>query len=74
MGGPELVHDKETKAPFTGKEMASIKEELLKLGVMATYSGPKGNVYRFQPVLSINAAQVDRVVEAFDQAIRRTVH
>jgi 4-aminobutyrate aminotransferase-like enzyme len=40
---------------------------------MATYSGPKGNVYRFQPVLSINAAQVDRVVEAFDQAIRRTV-
>jgi 4-aminobutyrate aminotransferase-like enzyme len=74
MGGPELVHDKETKAPFTGKEMASIKEELLKLGVMATYSGPKGNVYRFQPVLSISPTQVDRVVEAFDQAIRRTVH
>jgi 4-aminobutyrate aminotransferase-like enzyme len=74
MGGPELVHDKETKEPFTSKEMAKIKEELLELGVMTTYSGPKGNVYRFQPVLSINAEQIDRVVGAFDTAIQRTVH
>jgi 4-aminobutyrate aminotransferase-like enzyme len=69
MGGPEMVHDKKTKAPFAAKEMAAIKEELTRLGVMLTYSGPKGNVFRIQPVLSITAEQVDQVIAAFDQAV-----
>ncbi len=73
MGGPELVHDKKTKEPFRPQEMARIKETLLDLGVMVTYSGPKGNVFRIQPVLSISAEQVDRVLAAFDEAIARVV-
>lgn len=69
MGGLELVKDRQTKEPLGKKEMARIKEETLKRGVMVTYSGPKGNVFRIQPALVISAAQIDQVVAAFDQAI-----
>ena len=70
MGGLELVKDKKTKEPMGKKEMARIKEELLKRGVMVTYSGPKGNVFRIQPALVIEPAQIDQVVDAFDQALK----
>ena len=73
MGGLELVKDRTTKEPLGKKEMARIKEETLKRGVMVTYSGPKGNVFRIQPALVISAAQIDQVVAAFDQAILAVV-
>jgi 4-aminobutyrate aminotransferase-like enzyme len=73
MGGLELVKDQKTKEPLGKKEMARTKEELLKRGVMVTYSGPKGNVFRIQPALVIEAAQIDRVVEAFDLALQTVV-
>lgn len=73
IGGLELVSDQATRAPLPGAQMARLKEELLRLGVMVTYSGPRGNVFRIQPVLSISAEQIDRVVEAFDQAIGNVV-
>ena len=73
MGGLELVKDRKTKEPLGKKEMARIKEETLKRGVMVTYSGPKGNVFRIQPALVITAAQIDQVVAAFDQAIQAVV-
>jgi 4-aminobutyrate aminotransferase-like enzyme len=70
MGGLELVKDRQTKEPMGKKEMARIKEDLLKRGVMVTYSGPKGNVFRIQPALVIEPAQIDHIVEAFDQALK----
>ncbi len=73
MGGLELVKDKSSKEPLGKKEMARIKEELLKLGVMVTYSGPKGNVFRIQPALVIEPAQIDHIVQSFDQALQAIV-
>jgi 4-aminobutyrate aminotransferase-like enzyme len=40
---------------------------------MVTYSGPRGNVFRIQPVLSISEAQIDSVISAFDEAIGQVV-
>lgn len=73
MGGLELVKDRATKEPLAKQDMARIKEELLKRGVMVTYSGPKGNVFRIQPALVITADQIDQVVDAFDHAIQAVV-
>ncbi len=73
MGGLELVRDRETKEPLGKKEMARVKEELLRRGVMVTYSGPKGNVFRIQPPLVIEPSQIDHVVASFDQAIQAVV-
>ena len=72
IGRLELVKDRATKEPLGKKEMARVKEELLKRGAMVTYSGPKGNVFRIQPALVITAEQIDHVVGAFDQACRRS--
>jgi 4-aminobutyrate aminotransferase-like enzyme len=73
MGGLELVRDRDTKEPLGKKEMARIKQDLLQRGVMVTYSGPKGNVFRIQPALVITAEQIDHVVGAFDQALQAVV-
>jgi len=73
MGGLELVKDRATKEPLGKKEMARVKEELLKRGAMVTYSGPKGNVFRIQPALVITAEQIDHVVGAFDQSLQTVV-
>jgi 4-aminobutyrate aminotransferase-like enzyme len=73
MGGLELVRDRATKEPMGKKEMARIKEDLLQRGVMVTYSGPKGNVFRIQPALVITADQIDHVVSAFDQTLQAVV-
>ncbi len=73
MGGLELVRDQATKEPLGKREMARIKENLLQRGVMVTYSGPKGNVFRIQPALVITGEQIDQVVAAFDQAIQAVV-
>jgi len=73
MGGLELVRDQSTKEPLGKKDMTRIKEEVLKRGVMVTYSGPKGNVFRIQPALVIEPAQIDHVVASFDQAIQDVV-
>jgi 4-aminobutyrate aminotransferase-like enzyme len=73
MGGLELVKDRETKEPMGKQEMARIKEVLLANGIMVTYSGPMGNVFRIQPVLSITAEQIDTIISAFDQAIGQVV-
>lgn len=73
MGGLELVRDRATKEPLGKRDMARIKEDLLRRGVMVTYSGPKGNVFRIQPALVITADQIDQIVAAFDQAIQTVV-
>jgi 4-aminobutyrate aminotransferase-like enzyme len=73
MGGLELVRDQATKEPLGKREMAQVKEDLLRRGVMVTYSGPKGNVFRIQPALIIEPAQIDRIVQSFDQALQAVV-
>jgi 4-aminobutyrate aminotransferase-like enzyme len=73
MGGLELVKDRETKEPLGKQEMARIKEVLLSKGIMVTYSGPRGNVFRIQPVLSITEEQIDSVISVFDEAIGQVV-
>ena len=69
MGGIELVLDKKTKEPVPRNKMARIKELMHNRGVVVTFSGPKGNVFRVQPTLVITAEQVDRVVDAFNDSI-----
>jgi 4-aminobutyrate aminotransferase / (S)-3-amino-2-methylpropionate transaminase / 5-aminovalerate transaminase len=69
MGGIELVQDRNTKQPLPRDQIAQIKEEVLRRGVIAAASGPCGNVFRIQPPLVIDADQVDAVVAAFDDAI-----
>ena len=69
MGGIELVQDRDTKQPLPREQIARIKEEVLAHGVITAASGPCGNVFRIQPPLVTDAAQVDTVVAAFDDAI-----
>ena len=56
-------------SPFRAEQIARIKEEVLAHGVITAASGPCGNVFRIQPPLVTDAAQVDTVVAAFDDAI-----
>jgi 4-aminobutyrate aminotransferase/(S)-3-amino-2-methylpropionate transaminase len=70
MGGLELVRDKTTKEPLTRDEINRIKEEVYRRGVIVSASGPYGNVFRVQPPLVITPEEVDRVVQAFDEAIQ----
>jgi len=73
LGGLELVRDRATKEPMGKDEMVRIKEGLLRRGIIITYSGPKGNVFRIQPVLSITPDLIDKIVAAFDAAIVEVV-
>ena len=67
MIGVELVRDRQTKERAT-TERDRIVQEMFKRGVLILGAGR--NAIRFAPPLVINRAQVDTVVELFDQALR----
>ena len=73
MGGVELVLDKKTKQPVPKDKMNQIKLGLHERGVVISFSGPMGNIFRIQPTLVITPLQVDRVVAAFDDTVTQVL-
>ena len=70
MVGVELVKDKKTKAPASG-EASGISEHMMKRGVLVGTGGVKGNVLRIQPPLCITAEQATRVLDIFEEEVKR---
>ncbi|MFH0899790.1 MAG: aspartate aminotransferase family protein [Pseudomonadota bacterium] len=71
LGGVELVKSRAAKVPIEKETMNRIKSTLLELGVIASTSGPLGNVVRIQPPLSVEREQIDVFVDRFAQAVTR---
>jgi 4-aminobutyrate aminotransferase/(S)-3-amino-2-methylpropionate transaminase len=67
MIGMELVKD--AKLSPAAAEAEAVRDALLRQGVLIGVGGTYGNVIRFQPPLVITKQQVDRAVEAIDQAL-----
>jgi 4-aminobutyrate aminotransferase-like enzyme len=53
--------------------MNQIKLGLHERGVVISFSGPMGNIFRVQPTLVITSAQVDRVVAAFNDTVTQVL-
>lgn len=70
MGGVEMVEDKETKEPLKKEKMLKIAQKLKDKGVIITISGPLGNVFRMQPVLTITEEQIDKFVNIFEETVK----
>ena len=70
MIGVELVKD-EKLTPATS-EAEGIRDGLLRQGVLVGVGGVYGNVIRFQPPLIITRAQIDRAIDAFAAACRKS--
>jgi len=69
MIGIEMVHDRETKEPWS--EMAArVRSECFKRGVVIEVGGHFGNVARFLPPLVITRELMVRGVEIFVESVR----
>ena len=66
--GMELVKDRNSKE-FASAEAARLMDLCKDKGVLLGKGGLRGNVIRIAPPLSINAAQVDHLLEVVDQAL-----
>ncbi len=69
MIGLELVGNKDTKKPL-GKEMASIRKELFRRGILMNIGGQFGNVLKIEPPLIIEQDQIDFAGQSISDAIR----
>ena len=69
MIGVELVRDRQTKERAT-TERDDVVQEMFRRGVLVLGAGR--NALRFAPPLVMTKAQVDTVVEVFDQALSVT--
>jgi len=67
MVGVELVRNRQTKERAT-TERDRLVGEMFKRGVLVLGAGP--NALRFSPPLVISKAEIDTVVDVFDQALR----
>ncbi|MEW6367632.1 MAG: aspartate aminotransferase family protein [Acidobacteriota bacterium] len=65
MIGLELVKDRKSKEPAP-EEAKSIRAGMRERGVLIGAGGPAGNVLRFQPPLSITAAECDQAASALE--------
>jgi len=70
MLGVELVRDRATKEPAS-QETLVVWETARELGLLIGKGGLFGNVFRIQPPLCINAADVDFALEVLDVALGR---
>jgi 4-aminobutyrate aminotransferase len=68
MFGVELVSDRASKTPDAAAA-ASLQDRLLEAGFLVGLGGFHGNVLRIQPPLVITEADLDRAVDALDQAL-----
>jgi 4-aminobutyrate aminotransferase / (S)-3-amino-2-methylpropionate transaminase / 5-aminovalerate transaminase len=68
MFGVELVSDRASKTP-DGATAANLQDRLLEAGFLVGLGGFHGNVLRIQPPLVITDADLDRAVDALDQAL-----
>lgn len=66
--GMELVKDRKTKAYATA-ETARLMDICKDKGLLLGKGGLFGNVIRLAPPLSINAAQIDQMIETIDSAL-----
>jgi 4-aminobutyrate aminotransferase-like enzyme len=66
--GMELVRDRQTKEHAT-EEAARLMDRCKDRGVLLGKGGLRGNVIRIAPPLSINAEQVDHLLEVIDQCL-----
>jgi len=66
--GMEFVRDRVTKQ-HAGEETLLFMDECKNRGVLVGKGGLFGNVVRVAPPLSINAAQVDELLEVFDRSL-----
>jgi 4-aminobutyrate aminotransferase/(S)-3-amino-2-methylpropionate transaminase len=67
MIGVELVRDE--KFTPASSEAETLRDSLLKQGVLVGVGGVYGNVVRFQPPLVITKEQIDRAIGAFTSAL-----
>jgi len=73
MGGCEIVKDKKTKEPISGREKEALVWKLLDEGIMLSASGPLGNRFRVHPTLDITTKDADQILAAFDKAIHEVL-
>jgi 4-aminobutyrate aminotransferase-like enzyme len=66
--GMEFVRDRVTKE-HAGEETLLFMDQCKNQGVLVGKGGLFGNVVRVAPPLSINAAQVDELLEVFDHSL-----
>ena len=66
--GMELVKDRKTKA-YASEEAARFMDKCKDKGVLVGKGGLFGNVIRLAPPLTINAEQIDLMLDVFDQAL-----
>lgn len=66
--GVELVTDRVTKAPA---KLAArwVREHMKSLGVLASSTGPFGNIIKIRPPLVFSVADAERCLEALDAAL-----
>lgn len=69
MLGVELVKSPKTKEPAP-ELTASVVEKMKDLGVLVGKGGLEGNTVRIKPPLIITAADADKIVRAFEQALK----
>jgi 4-aminobutyrate aminotransferase-like enzyme len=67
--GMELVKNRRTKEPAK-EEAAKLLQELYKRKILVGLGGLDGNVVRIEPPLVISKENMDKAVDAFDQALR----
>jgi len=70
--GMELVRDRVTKE-HAGEETLQFLDKCKDKGVLVGKGGLFGNVVRVAPPLSINAAQVDELLEVFDRSLAEII-
>ncbi len=73
LGGCEIVRDKKTKEPISGREKETIVWRLLEEGIMLSASGPLGNRFRVQPTLDVTRKDADQILAAFDKTIHEVL-
>jgi 4-aminobutyrate aminotransferase/(S)-3-amino-2-methylpropionate transaminase len=70
MIGIELVQDKKTKKPASD-EASGIAKHMMERNVLVGTGGVKGNVLRIQPPLCITSEQATRVLDIFEEEVKR---
>ncbi len=70
MLGVELVDDRATRAPATGRT-ADVLEATKEMGLLVGKGGIDGNVLRIKPPLSITADDVDYALAVLHEALRQ---
>jgi 4-aminobutyrate aminotransferase-like enzyme len=68
--GVELVKDQKTKTP-AAEEAVKTRDLCREKGILMGHGGIKGNVLRIQPPLVIDKPQMNKVLEALEESLRK---